>query len=107
MVTFGCLPELQSDDSGALRNPQWYWFKIPHYFCLSTYSGMGKTRSADPEGRRDLDASWSEALAWRHDDHGNDAYRHSGAARRQGRRMDGKGQRRTIPQVTRTCIHLE
>ena len=29
--------------------------------------------------------------------HGDDAHRHSGTARRQGRRLDGKGQRRTIP----------
>ena len=30
-------------------------------------------------------------------DDGDDAHRHSGEARRQGRRLDGKGQRRAIP----------
>src|SRR5437667_11084293 len=30
-------------------------------------------------------------------DHGHDAHRHSGTARRQDRRLDGTGQRRTIP----------
>jgi quercetin dioxygenase-like cupin family protein len=40
-----------------------------------------------------------EALAWCRSDHGHDAHRHSGAARRQSRRLDGEGQRRTIPQV--------
>ena len=31
--------------------------------------------------------------------HGHDAYRHSGTARRQARRLDGEGQRRTIPRL--------
>src|SRR5206468_6329032 len=42
-----------------------------------------------------------KALAWRHAKHGHDPYSHSGTARRQSRRVDGKGQRRAIPQVTR------
>ena len=33
-------------------------------------------------------------------DHGDDAHRHSGKARRQSRRVDGEGQRRTIPGLT-------
>ena len=32
--------------------------------------------------------------------HGGDAYRHPGEARRQGRRVDGEGQRRAIPGLT-------
>lgn len=32
-----------------------------------------------------------------HGHHGHDAHRHCGTARRQERRVDGKGQRRTIP----------
>ena len=35
-------------------------------------------------------------------DDGHDTHRHSGAARRQDRRLDGKGQRRAIPGLTVT-----
>ena len=38
-----------------------------------------------------------EALARGEGNHGNDAHRHSGTARRQDHRLDGKSQRRTIP----------
>jgi hypothetical protein len=38
----------------------------------------------------------TEALARRFTDHGHDAHRHSGSARREGRGLDGKGQRRTV-----------
>ena len=48
-------------------------------------------------GRRGLVPAGREALAWCDADDGHDAYRHSGGARRQDRRMDGEGQRRTIP----------
>ncbi|MEH2333415.1 hypothetical protein [Nostoc sp.] len=34
-----------------------------------------------------------------HGNHGYDAHRHSGTARRQARGLDGKGQRRTISQL--------
>ena len=40
-----------------------------------------------------------EALARRDGDHGHDAHRHSGSARRQGRRLDGAGQRRAVPEL--------
>src|SRR5262245_895615 len=58
-----------------------------------------------------------ERKAGRHDNHGHDAYRHSGAARRQGRRMDGEGRRErrsacpspvaTPPDRTQSSLDLE
>ena len=47
----------------------------------------------------DLDLARRETLAWGHADNGHDAHRHSGGVERQGRRLDGKGQRRAISQV--------
>src|SRR2546426_7218899 len=45
-----------------------------------------------------------EALAWGDADDGDDAHRHSGSARRQGRRLDGTGARRAIPEVRRLSV---
>ena len=42
-----------------------------------------------PSRRRGLVPAWREALARRLADHGHDAYRHPGTARRQGRRLAG------------------
>ena len=53
-------------------------------------------------GDVDLVPPRRKALAWRRADHCHDSYRHSRTARRQSRRLDGKGQRRTIPQVIST-----
>src|SRR3989442_9974427 len=60
-------------------------------------AAVGGTDRGDSAGRRDLVLTRREALAWRlaHDRH--DAHRDSGAAQRQSRGVDGKGQRRTIP----------
>jgi len=41
---------------------------------------MGRTRSGDSKGRRHLDSSRREALAWSHTDHHDDAHRFSGTA---------------------------
>src|SRR5687768_13976843 len=60
-----------------------------------------RSKSGNTAGRRGLVPGEGKALAWRHADHGHDPYRHSGTARRQSRRVDGEGQRRTILQVTR------
>ncbi len=49
--------------------------------------------------RCDLVSARHEALAWRGADHRHDAHRDSRSTRRQGRRVDGEGQRRTISQV--------
>jgi quercetin dioxygenase-like cupin family protein len=38
-----------------------------------------------------------KALAWGNGHDGDDAHRHPGEARRQGRRLDGEGYRRTVP----------
>ncbi len=56
----------------------------------------GRSKNGNTTGRRGLVPAEGEALAWCHADHGHDPYRHSGTARRQSRRVDGKGQRRTI-----------
>src|SRR5271157_5855980 len=47
----------------------------------------------------DLVRAGGETLAWRRTKHSDDPYRYSGKARRQDRRLDGKGQRRTISGV--------
>ncbi|MDF5710525.1 MAG: hypothetical protein PUP90_23350 [Nostoc sp. S4] len=38
-------------------------------------------------------------MARRYGDHGDDPHRHSGTARRQDRGLDGKGQRRAVPDI--------
>ena len=54
---------------------------------------MGRPNSGN-EGRRCcFDSARRQALARRNGDHGGDAHCHCGTARRQERRMDGKGQR--------------
>ena len=63
-------------------------------------AALGRADRGDPAGRRGLVPARREALARRVADHGDDAHRHSGAARRQGRRLDGEGQRRTVSSVT-------
>ena len=60
----------------------------------------------NPAWRCGLVPAWREALARRDPDDGNDAYRHSGSAERQSRRMDGKGQRPAIPGLTTLTIEF-
>ena len=60
-------------------------------------AALGRADRGNPARRRGLVPARREALARRHADHGDDAHRHSGRARRQGGRLDGTGQRRTIP----------
>src|ERR1700735_3315825 len=50
----------------------------------------GGTGGGNPAGRRGLVLAGREALAWGDGNHGYDAYRPSGSAERQGRRLDGK-----------------
>src|SRR5213592_2587774 len=59
-------------------------------------AAMGWSSRRNPAGRCCLDPAGSEALAWSHSSHRRDPYRHSGTARREGRRVAGTGQRRTI-----------
>jgi hypothetical protein len=66
--------------------------------------GLGATRRR-PDRRSAprrcrLVSARPEALARRDADHCNDAHRHSGNPERQERRLDGKGQRRAIPQLS-------
>src|SRR2546430_3076355 len=59
-------------------------------------SAMGRGSRRHAARRCCPDPAGPEALAWSHGDHRHDAHRHSGAARREGRGVDGTGQRRTI-----------
>ena len=59
----------------------------------------GRIDRRNPSRRRHLVSTRREALARRDSDDRDDAYRHYGIAQRQERRLDGKGQRRPIPQV--------
>ena len=65
-------------------------------------AARGRPDRGNPAGRRGLVSARREALARRNADDGDDAYRHSGSAERQDRRLDGKGQRRTIRPLSRT-----
>jgi hypothetical protein len=60
----------------------------------------GWASRGNPARRCGLDPAGSEALARRRADHRDDTHRHPGKARRQGRRVDGKGQRGAIPELT-------
>src|SRR3989442_5487136 len=64
---------------------------------LRARAALGRPDRGDPAGGRGLVPAGREALARRRANHGHDAHRHSGTARREDRRLDGKGQRRTIP----------
>ncbi|WP_445240267.1 hypothetical protein [Microcoleus vaginatus] len=69
--------------------------------ALSVTAGcrLGQRSGGSIEQIRPGDAicAGPEALARCHGNHGYDAHRHCGTARRQDRGLDGKGQRRTIP----------
>ena len=61
---------------------------------------LGRTQGGNPAWGRHLLSARQEALARRDADDGDDPYRHPGGAERQGRRLDGKGQRRAVPRLT-------
>ena len=67
------------------------------------HAGMGRTDRRDPRGRPRLVSSRRQALARRLADHRNDAHRADRHARRQERRVDGKGHRRAIRQMTKAA----
>jgi hypothetical protein len=77
------------------------WHTHPLGQTLIVTSGRGWVqvwggRVEESSGRRHLVSAGRKTLAWRDAGDGDDAYCHSGAARRQGRRLDGKSQRRTV-----------
>jgi quercetin dioxygenase-like cupin family protein len=78
------------------------WHSHPLGQTLIVTAGCGRVqRWGGPiEEIRPGDVIWfeqaRETLARCHANHGHDAHRHSGTARRQDRRLDGKGQRRTV-----------
>ena len=76
------------------------WHSHPLGQTLIVTAGRGRVqRWGGPiEDIRPGDVIWFEPgeKHW-HANHGHDAHRHSGTSRWQDRRLDGKGQRRTIP----------
>ncbi len=68
------------------------WHTHPLGQTLIVTSGLGWVQCVGGQIER-------EALARRDSDDRDDAYRYYGIAQRQERRMDGKGERRTIPQM--------
>ena len=71
-----------------------------HHGRLRLGPAGGRPGRGSPSRRRGLVPAGREALARCHADHGHDAYRHPGTARRQGRRLAGARERRTVPQVS-------
>jgi hypothetical protein len=55
------------------------------------------SQRGDPPRRRGLDPCRREALAWRYGHHGDDPHRYRGGPGRKERRLDGAGQRGTVP----------
>lgn len=82
------------------------WHAHPLGQTLIVTAGCGRVQArgragrGDPAGRCGVDPARSEALARGRADHRDDAHRHPGKARRPGRRVDGKGHRRTIRALT-------
>ena len=59
-------------------------------------AAVGWSGGGDPAGRRRVDSTWGEALAWRLVDHGDDAHRHPREPRRQGRGLAGARHRGAV-----------
>src|SRR5438128_1018147 len=78
----------------------WHTHPLGQTLIVTSGCGLvqswGGTGAEDPTGRRGFLPARREALARRHADRCNDTHRHRGTARRQDRRLDGKGQRRTV-----------
>ena len=65
---------------------------------LRVDAALGRDSRGDPAGRRGVDCSRREALAWRSSGNGDDAHRHPGKARWQDCGLAGACERRTISQ---------
>ena len=63
---------------------------------IAPRAALGRACGRGPSRRCGLVPARRKTLARRRADHGHDAHSGSGSARRQGGRMDGKGQRRTV-----------
>src|SRR5947207_11793719 len=72
-----------------------------HHGRLRARAELGWSGQSDSTGRRHLVPAGREALAWRDAEHRHDPHRNPGTPPRQGRRLDGEGQRRTIPGACR------
>ena len=84
----------------------WHTHPLGQRLIVTAGCGRVQTRRrpdrGNPTGRCRLVSTRREALARCRANYCHDAYRHSGSARWQGRRLDGKGQRRAIPGVIQT-----
>ena len=79
------------------------WHTHPLGQTLIVTSGFGWVQhegGPSPARRCGLVSARFEALAWSDADDRDDAHRHYGIAERQDRRLDGKGQRRPVSQVS-------
>src|SRR5258706_2817982 len=65
-----------------------------------------RSENGNTSRRRGVVPAERKALAWRHQDDGDDPYRDTGTARRQGRRVAGKSQRRTIRGLIASKIEI-
>jgi hypothetical protein len=63
---------------------------------------LGRAHRRDSRRRCSKVSARPQALAWRHTEDRNDAYRHSGSVGWQGCRVDGKGHGRTIRKIMET-----
>ena len=82
----------------------WHTHPLGQTLIVTAGCGWAQREGGPIEEIRPGDVVWfspeREALARCFSDDGDDAYRHSGKARRQGCRLDGKSQRRAVSQVT-------
>ena len=77
------------------------WPDTHHCGWLRLGAALGRTHRANPARRCGVVLARRKALARRHTDHGHDAYRNSGKARRQGRRLVRISNRRSISTAER------
>src|SRR5579872_1336877 len=82
------------------------WADLDSDSRLRVGAARGRARRRDTAGRHRVVRTGREALAWRDADDRDDAHRHSGKKRRQSCGMDGKSQRRPVPEVRLTGIEL-
>ena len=81
----------------------WHTHPLGQTLIVTSGCGWAQREGAPKEEIRPGDVVWiparRKALARRYRHHCNDPHRHRGSSRRNERRLDGKGQRRTIREV--------
>ena len=83
----------------------WHTHPLGQTLIVTVRSAAGRSARAD-RSRKSGRATWSgfrpaRSIGTAHADHRDDAHRHPGKPRRQDRRLDGEGQRRTISGLAR------